>query len=109
NGGIDKANTETLYTTMAPVITAAMQLDVTESGEALLRWLDKNHLEGIPSTTEAWDLILKKDQTKNDKKQLAAWCQALAQRVLVIRTFPLSNAELQTLSKGAPAGTITEL
>lgn len=109
NGGIDKTDTKTLYTTMAPVITAAMQLDVTESGEALLRWLDKNHPAEIPATTEARDLIIKQEQTADDKKKLAAWCQALAQRVLVIRTFALSNAELQTLSQGAPAGTITEL
>lgn len=108
NGGIDKTDTE-LYTTMAPVITAAMQLDVTESGEALLRWLDKNHPAEIPATTEARALIIKKDQTAGDKKKLAAWCQALAQRVLVIRTFALSNAELQTLSQGAPAGIITDL
>ncbi|WP_032098546.1 neuraminidase-like domain-containing protein, partial [Morganella morganii] len=109
NGGIDKTNTKTLYTTMAPVITAAMQLDITESGEALLRWLDNNHPAGILTTSEAWKLIIKKGQTAGDKKKLAAWCQALAQRVLVIRTFTLSNAELQTLSQGAPAGTITEL
>lgn len=108
NGGIDKTDTE-LYTTMAPVITAAMQLDVTESGEALLRWLDNNHPAEIPATTEARTLIIKKEQTAGDKKKLAAWCQALAQRALVIRTFTLSNAELQTLSQGAPAGTITEL
>ncbi len=109
NGGIDKTDTKTLYTTMAPVITAAMQLDVTESGEALLRWLDNNHPAEIPSTTGAWDLIIKKEQTADDKKKLAAWCQALAQRVLVIRTFALSNAELQTLSQGAPSGTMTDL
>ncbi|WP_448176071.1 Tc toxin subunit A-related protein [Morganella morganii] len=109
NSGIDKTNTQTLYTTMAPVITAAMQLDVTESGKALLRWLDNNHPAGIPTITEAWKLIIKKSQTADDKKKLAAWCQALAQRVLVIRTFTLSNAELQTLSQGTPAGTIAEL
>lgn len=109
NSGIDKAATETLYTTMAPVITAAMQLDVTESGEALLRWLDNNHPAEIPATTGARELIIKEKQTAGDKKKLAAWCQALAQRALVIRTFALSNAELQTLSQGAPAGTITEL
>ncbi|WP_247718662.1 neuraminidase-like domain-containing protein [Morganella morganii] len=109
NGGIDKTNTKTLYTTMAPVITAAMQLDITESGEALLRWLDNNHPAGILTTSEARKLIIKKGQTAGDKEKLAAWCQALAQRVLVIRTFTLSNAELQTLSQGAPAGTITEL
>ncbi|MEM8305271.1 hypothetical protein Q4R93_17375, partial [Morganella morganii] len=86
-----------------------MQLDITESGEALLRWLDNNHPAGILTTSEAWKLIIKKGQTAGDKKKLAAWCQALAQRVLVIRTFTLSNAELQTLSQGAPAGTITEL
>ena len=103
NGGIDKTNTKTLYTTMAPVITAAMQLDITESGDALLRWLDNNHPAGILTTSEAWKLIIKKGQTAGDKKKLAAWCQALAQRVLVIRTFTLSNAELQTLSQGAPA------
>ncbi|HCT4930548.1 TPA: insecticidal toxin protein [Morganella morganii] len=109
NGGNDKTDTETLYTTMAPVITAAMQLDVTESGEALLRWLDNNHPAEIPTTTEARELIIKKEQTADDKKKLAAWCQALAQRALVIRTFALSNAELQTLSQGAAAGTITDL
>ena len=109
NGGIDKTNTKTLYTTMAPVITAAMQLDVTESGEALLRWLDNNHTAGIPTTTGAWKLIIKKAPSDDEKKKLAAWCQALAQRALTIRTFTLSNAELQTLSQGAPAGTITEL
>ncbi|HDS3817340.1 Tc toxin subunit A-related protein [Morganella morganii] len=109
NSGIDKTNTKTLYTTMAPVITAAMQLDVTESGEALLRWLDNNHTAGIPTTTGAWKLIIKKAPSDDEKKKLAAWCQALAQRALTIRTFTLSNAELQTLSQGAPAGTITEL
>lgn len=109
NGGIDKAATETLYTTMAPVITAAMRLDVTESGEALLRWLDNNHPAEIPAATEAWTLIIKEKQTPDDKKKLAAWCQALAQRALIIRTFTLSHAELQTLSQGAPAGTITDL
>ncbi|HIH4846074.1 TPA: neuraminidase-like domain-containing protein [Morganella morganii] len=109
NGGIDNTNTKTLHTTMAPVITAAMQLDVTESGEALLRWLDKNHTTGIPTTTGAWKLIIKEKQTADDKKKLAAWCQALAQRALIIRTFTFSNAELQILSQGAPAETITEL
>ena len=109
NGGIDNTNTKTLHTTMAPVITAAMQLDVTESGEALLRWLDNNHTAGVPTTSGAWKLIIKEKQTAGDKKKLAAWCQALAQRALTIRTFTLSNAELQTLSQSAPAGTITEL
>lgn len=109
NGGIDNADATTLYTTMAPVITAAMQLDVTESGEALLRWLDKSHPASVLTTEEIWPLIIKKTPTNSDKEKLAAWCQALAQRVLVIRTFPLSNAELQTLSQDAPAETITEL
>lgn len=109
NGGIDTTDTKTLYTTMAPVITAAMQLDVTESGEALLRWLDNNHPAEIPATTGAWTLIINEAPSDDDKKKLAAWCQALAQRALVIRTFALSHAELQTLSQGAPAGTITDL
>ncbi|MBA5839201.1 hypothetical protein F9879_20150, partial [Morganella morganii] len=60
NGGIDQTNTRTLYTTMAPVITADMQLDLTESGEDLLRCLDNNHPEGILTTSEAWKLIVKK-------------------------------------------------
>ncbi|STZ13160.1 Tc toxin subunit A [Morganella morganii] len=68
NGGIDKTNTKTLYTTMAPVITAAMQLDVTESGEALLRWLDNNHTAGIPTTTGAWKLIIKKRRLMTKRK-----------------------------------------
>lgn len=109
NGGIDKTNTETLYTTMAPVITAAMQLDVTESGEALLRWLDKNHPESILTTEEIWPLITKKMPTNSEKRKLAAWCQLLARRVLVIRSFALSNPELQVLSQDAPADYITAL
>ncbi|EMO4164290.1 neuraminidase-like domain-containing protein [Morganella morganii] len=109
NGGIDETSTETLYTTMAPVITAAMQLDVTESGEALLRWLDKNRPASILTTEEIWPLITKKMPTNSEKRKLAAWCQLLARRVLVIRSFALSNPELQVLSQDAPADYITAL
>ncbi|WP_368938220.1 Tc toxin subunit A, partial [Morganella morganii] len=104
NGGIDSTNTDTLRTTMAPVIAAAMQLETPEQGEALLHWLDKNHPDNMLTTDKIWPLITAENPSADQQKQLAAWCQALAQRVLVIRTFALSNAELQILSQGAPAG-----
>ncbi|MBT0381432.1 insecticidal toxin protein, partial [Morganella morganii subsp. morganii] len=109
NGGIDSTNTDTLRTTMAPVIAAAMQIDSPEQGEALLHWLDKNHPDNMLTTDKIWPLITAENPSADQQKQLAAWCQALAQRVLVIRTFALSNAELQILSQGAPAGTIAAL
>ncbi|HHN8404688.1 TPA: neuraminidase-like domain-containing protein, partial [Morganella morganii] len=105
NGGIDNKNTDTLRATMAPVIAAAMQLENPEQGEAVLRWLDNNHPNKVPLTTDFWVMLI---NNKTPDLQ-AKWCQALAQRVLVIRTFALSNAELQILSQGAPAGTIAAL
>ena len=109
NGGIDSTDTTTLYTTMAPVITAAMQLEATESGEALLHWLDYTHPASVPTTKEIWLLIIKGAPSDNEKRKLAAWCQLLARRVLVIRTFALSNPELQVLSQDAPADYIIAL
>ena len=108
NGGIDKTNTKTLYTTMAPVITAAMQLDITESGKLCCAGWITIIPQGYSPPVRPGSLLSKRADGRRQEK-LAAWCQALAQRVLVIRTFTLSNAELQTLSQGAPAGTITEL
>ncbi|AVK37661.1 neuraminidase-like domain-containing protein [Morganella morganii] len=109
NGGIDSTDTDTLRTTMAPVIAAAMQIDSPEQGEALLHWLDKNHPDNMLTTDKIWPLITAENPSADQQKQLAAWCQALAQSVLVIRTFALSNAELQILSQGAPTGTIAAL
>ncbi|EDV0149942.1 insecticidal toxin protein, partial [Salmonella enterica subsp. enterica] len=109
NGGIDSTSTDTLRTTMAPVIAAAMQMDSPEQGEALLHWLDKNHPDNMLTTDKIWPLITTEKPDDDQQKQLAAWCQTLAQRVLTIRTFTLSTAELQILSQGAPADTIAAL
>ncbi|WP_421533431.1 neuraminidase-like domain-containing protein [Morganella morganii] len=105
NAGIDNKNTDTLRTTMAPVIAGTMQLENPEQGEALLRWLDNNHPDEVPLTRDFWVMLI---SNKTPDLQ-AKWCQALAQRVLVIRTLSLSGAELQILSTGAPAGTVAEL
>lgn len=109
NGGIDNTNTDTLYSTMAPVIAASMQLQNAEQGEYLLRWLDKNQNSPIKSASEFWSTIQQDNLTLPQKKAIAAYCHALAQRVLVIRTFALSDTEIQVLLTNAPAKTISEL
>ncbi|MEM8207871.1 neuraminidase-like domain-containing protein [Morganella morganii] len=105
NGGIDSTDDNTLRTTMAPVIAAAMQLETPEQGESLLRWLDNNHRDRIPLTRDFWKMLV--NNTTPDLQ--AEWCEALAQRVLLIRTLALTGAELQILSKGAPVSTVAEL
>ncbi|WP_368938668.1 Tc toxin subunit A, partial [Morganella morganii] len=105
SGGIDNKNTDTLRATMAPVIAATMQLENPEQGEAVLRWLDNNHPDKVPLTTDFWVMLI---NNKTPDLQ-AKWCQALAQRVLVIRTLSLSGTELRTLSTGAPVSTVKEL
>ena len=109
NGGIDSTNSATLYKTMAPVIAAAMQLASPEQGEALLNWLYNNHPADVLITSAIWPLIAVENPSAGQQKKIAAWCQALAQRVLVIRTFALSDTELQILSHSAPAATIAQL
>lgn len=109
NGGIDNTNTDTLYSTMAPVIAASMQLQSAGQTEYLLRWLDTVQNSPIISTSELWSKIQLENLTPPQKKSVAAYCQALAQRVLVIRTFALSDTELQVLSTSAPVKTISGL
>ncbi|EPS4548983.1 neuraminidase-like domain-containing protein [Morganella morganii] len=109
NGGIDNTNTDTLYSTMAPVIAASMQLQSAEQAEYLLRWLDTDQNSPIISASELWSKIQLENLTPPQKKSVAAYCQALAQRVLVIRTFALSDTELQVLSTSAPVKTISGL
>ncbi|MCF1264477.1 Tc toxin subunit A [Morganella morganii] len=109
NGGIDSTDTTTLHTTMAPVIAAAMQLETPEQGKSLLRWLDNNHPKNVLTTKDIWPLITTEKPSADQQKKQAVWCQALAQRVLVIRTLALSHPELQVLSQGAPAETIAAL
>ncbi|MGJ7274785.1 neuraminidase-like domain-containing protein [Morganella morganii] len=109
NGGIDNTNTDTLYSTMAPVIAASMQLQSAGQSEYLLRWLDTDQNSPIISASELWSKIQLENLTPPQKKSVAAYCQALAQRVLVIRTFALSDTELQVLSTSAPVKTISGL
>ena len=109
NGGIDNTNTDTLYSTMAPVIAASMQLQSAGQGEYLLHWLDTDQNSPIISASELWSKIQLENLTPPQKKSVAAYCQALAQRVLVIRTFALSDTELQVLSTSAPVKTISGL
>ena len=109
NGGIDSTDTDILRTTMAPVIAAAMQMESPEQGEALLHWLDNNHPDNVPVTNAIWPLISTEKPSADQQKKIAAYCQALAQRVLAIRTFTLSGIELQVLSQDAPANTIAAL
>ncbi|MBT0394983.1 insecticidal toxin protein [Morganella morganii subsp. morganii] len=109
NGGIDSSDTDTLYSTMAPVIAASMQLQNAEQGEYLLRWLDNNQNSPIISASEFWAKIQQGDLTPPQKKSVAAYCHALAQRVLIIRTFALSDTEIQVLSTNAPVKTISGL
>ncbi|MGJ7249384.1 neuraminidase-like domain-containing protein [Morganella morganii] len=109
NGGIDNSDAGTLYSTMAPVIAASMQLQSAEQTEYLLRWLDTDQNSPIISTSELWSKIQLENLTPPQKKSVAAYCQALAQRVLVIRTFALSDTELQVLSTSAPVKTISGL
>ncbi|MEG0278758.1 MAG: neuraminidase-like domain-containing protein [Morganella sp. (in: enterobacteria)] len=109
NGGIDSTDSNTLRASMAPVIAAAMQLESPEQGETLLRWLDNNHPADVAVTSAVWPLITTEKPSADQQKKIAAWCQALAQRVLVIRTFTFSDTELQILSQGAPADAIAAL
>lgn len=105
SAGIDNKNTDTLRATMAPVIAGTMQLENPEQGEAVLRWLDNNHPDKVPLTSDFWVMLI---NNKTPDLQ-AKWCQALAQRVLVIRTLSLSGTELRILSTGAPVSTVKEL
>ncbi|WP_141650273.1 Tc toxin subunit A [Morganella morganii] len=109
NGGIDSADTDTLRASMAPVIAAAMQLESPEQGESLLHWLDNNSPANVPATRAVWPLITAEKPSADQQKKIAAWCQTLAQRVLVIRTFTFSDTELQILSQGAPADSVAAL
>ncbi|HCR3762896.1 TPA: hypothetical protein ON737_003948, partial [Morganella morganii] len=85
NGGIGSTDTDTLRASMAPVIAAAMQLESPEQGESLLRWLDNNHPGEVLITKDIWPLITTEKPSADQQKKIAAWCQTLAQRVLVIR------------------------
>ncbi|QLB47704.1 neuraminidase-like domain-containing protein [Morganella morganii] len=109
NGGIDNTNTDTLYSTMAPVIAASMQLQSAEQAEYLLRWLDTDQNSPIISASQFWSKIQLENLTPPQKESVAAYCQALAQRVLVIRTLSLSGAELRILSTSALVKTISGL
>lgn len=109
NGGIDNTNTDTLYSTMAPVIAASMQLQSAKQAEYLLRWLDTDQNSPIISASQFWSKIQLENLTPPQKESVAAYCQALAQRVLVIRTFALSDTELQVLSTSALVKTISGL
>lgn len=109
NGGIDSTDENTLRATMAPLIAAAMQLESPEQGEALLRWMDNNRPDNVLPTGNTWVIITTEKPPANQQKFLAAWCQALAQRVLLIRSMALSSIELQILSGGAPVNTVAEL
>lgn len=109
NGVIDSTDVNTIRITIAPLIAAAMQLESPEQGEALLRWMDNNLPGNVLPTGNIWPMITTEKPSAIQQKHLAAWCQALAQRVLAIRIFVLSNPELQVLSQGAAAGTIAAL
>ncbi|HCR3443230.1 TPA: insecticidal toxin protein [Morganella morganii] len=109
NGGIDSTDADTLRASMAPVIAAAMQLESPEQGESLLRWLDNNHPGEVLITKDIWPLITAEKPSADQQKKIAAWCQTLAQRVLIIRTFTFSDTELQILSRGAPADSVAAL
>ncbi|MEM8025907.1 neuraminidase-like domain-containing protein [Morganella morganii] len=109
NGGIDNSDAGTLYSTMAPVIAASMQLQGAEQAEYLLRWLDTDQNSPIISASQFWSKIQLENLTPPQKESVAAYCQELAQRVLVIRTFALSDTELQVLSTSAPVKTISGL
>ncbi|HDU8705787.1 TPA: insecticidal toxin protein [Morganella morganii subsp. morganii] len=109
NGGIDSTDADTLRASMAPVIAAAMQLESPEQGESLLRWLDNNHPGEVLITKDIWPLITTEKPSADQQEKIAAWCQALAQRMLVIRTFTFSDTELQILSQGAPADSVAAL
>ncbi|CAI2006145.1 Uncharacterised protein [Serratia quinivorans] len=65
----------------------------------------------MPTTTEAWALIKQPNPDAPAQKKIAHFCQALAQRVLVIRAMALSEAELEllTLSQGAAVDTVAGL
>ncbi|EOZ4593644.1 neuraminidase-like domain-containing protein [Morganella morganii] len=109
NGVIDSTDENTIRITIAPLIASAMQLESPEQGEALLRWMDNNRPGNVLPTGNIWVMITTEKPSADQQKHLAAWCQALALRVLAIRIFVLSNPELQVLSQGAAAGTIAAL
>lgn len=101
HGSIDSTSVNTLYSTMAPVVAAAMQLESPEFGEAVLRWLDTYTYNDALKTKDIWPIIATETPFDFQKKVLFTWCYALAQRVLLIRTLALSCAEVQILSADA--------
>lgn len=109
NGGIDDTNTNTLYTTMAPIVAAAMQLESPEMGETVLRWLDTYANNNSLKTTDIWPIIILETPSADEKSKLYNWCYALAQRVLLIRTLTLSYTEVQILFTDAKPRTVDSL
>ncbi|WP_337152315.1 neuraminidase-like domain-containing protein [Morganella morganii] len=109
NGGIDSTSENTLYSTMAPVVAAAMQLESPEMAEVVLRWLDTYTYNNALKTKDIWPIIATETPTDGQKRKLFTWCYALAQRVLLIRTLTLSCAEVQILSADAKPCTVDSL
>ncbi|QXO43942.1 hypothetical protein CXB74_006885 [Morganella morganii] len=109
NGGIDSTSENALYSTMAPVVAAAMQLESPEMGEVVLRWLDTYTHNGALKTEKIWPLIATETPSDFQKKVLFTWCYALAQRVLLIRTLTLSYTEVQVLSADTKPRTVDSL
>ncbi|MEX3242615.1 neuraminidase-like domain-containing protein, partial [Serratia quinivorans] len=95
-----------LQATMAPIVATVLQLDTPTQGGALLRWLDNHRPATVPTTAEAWALIKQPTPDALAQKKIAHFCQALAQRVLVIRAMALSEVELLTLAQGAAVDTV---
>ncbi|MFP2693907.1 neuraminidase-like domain-containing protein [Enterobacter ludwigii] len=89
-------SSETLPGDAAPFIAAAMQLDSTDTAEAMLTWADQLKPGGL-TLTDFILLVMNDAPDDGQTGQMAEFCQVLGQLALIIRNTGLSTRELTLL------------
>ncbi|EOC9368005.1 neuraminidase-like domain-containing protein, partial [Enterobacter asburiae] len=80
----------------APFIAAAMQLDATDTAEAMLTWADQLQPGGL-TLADFILLVMNDAPDEHQSVRMAAFCQVLGQLALIIRSTGLSTRELTLL------------
>lgn len=87
---------ETLPGDAAPFIAAAMQLDATDTAEAMLTWANQLQPGGL-TLMDFILLVMNEFPDENQTSRMAGFCQVLGQLALIIRNTGLSTRELTLL------------
>ncbi|WP_380177518.1 neuraminidase-like domain-containing protein [Kalamiella sp. sgz302252] len=90
------ADDQLLLAALAPFIASATQLDTDEMARATLQWLNQLMPSGL-SVAAFLALALKTSLTADETSSLIAFCQKLAQLVLIVRNTGISTATLSML------------